>query len=295
MRYVLCLVLFASCIPGAWVRAEEASSAPAGGELFALCIGTHDAKKRSPARQAAMLKELGYSGMAHLWLKGLDERIKTLDAQGLKLVQVYLRLNLARATQPYDPKLPQALKRLAGRGVVLGLLVQGGKPSDAGRDKEIVSLLRALSDLARPHGVRLAMYPHVGDVVQTVGDAVRVARQVDRPNVGVMFNLCHHLKVRGETDLAAALKQAAPLLMAVTVNGADRPDAKRTMGWDRLIRPLGQGTFDVPGLLRLLRDIGYAGPVGLQCYGLRGDAKVHLAQSMAAWREYQKQLTRPKP
>jgi sugar phosphate isomerase/epimerase len=32
------------------------------------------------------------------------------------------------------------------------------------------------------------------------------------------------------------------------------------------------GSFDVAELLKMLKDMGYAGPVGLQCYGLRGDA-----------------------
>ena len=32
------------------------------------------------------------------------------------------------------------------------------------------------------------------------------------------------------------------------------------------------GSFDVYELLKMLKDMSYTGPVGLQCYGLRGDA-----------------------
>jgi len=39
-----------------------------------------------------------------------------------------------------------------------------------------------------------------------------------------------------------------------------------------------------------LKDLGYRGPVGLQCYGIPGDARDHLAQSMAAWRAMNERL-----
>ena len=118
---------------------------------------------------------------------------------------------------------------------------------------------------------------------------MRVARKVDRKNVGVMFNLCHWLKVDDEKNLERVLKLALPHLFAVTINGADRGLGRRG-GWNRLIQPLGSGTFDIAGFLRMLRKLGYAGPVGLQCYGLRGDAREHLTRSMAAWRKLCKQI-----
>jgi hypothetical protein len=38
-------------------------------------------------------------------------------------------------------------------------------------------------------------------------------------------------------------------------------------------------------LLKTLKQLGYRGPIGLQCYGIGGDAREHLARSMAAWRK----------
>ncbi|MBM3836681.1 MAG: hypothetical protein FJ398_01755 [Verrucomicrobia bacterium] len=34
-----------------------------------------------------------------------------------------------------------------------------------------------------------------------------------------------------------------------------------------------------------LKDLGYQGPIGLQCYGIGGDAREHLTRPMAAWRK----------
>jgi sugar phosphate isomerase/epimerase len=263
--------------------------APAGRQgdwpLFALCMDTHDARKRTLAQQAEMLKELGYSGAGHLWLDMVAERLDTLDAAGLTLYQVYVKLNVSPgAKQPYDPKLKEVLPLLKGRPTTLALLVNGGKASDQAGDERAVELLREIAGLARPFGVKVVLYPHVGNWLEKVDDAIRVADKVDRPNVGVMFNLCHYLKTGQEKDIPAVLAKAAPRLMAVSINGSPTgAEVRADKGaW---IAPLDEGGFDMAGLLRTLRAVGYKGPVGLQCYGIRGDAREHLARSMAAWRK----------
>ncbi len=112
---------------------------------------------------------------------------------------------------------------------------------------------------------------------------MRVADKVARPNVGVMFNLCHWLRVDKQRDYKPLLRQAMPRLWAVSINGADEFDAGP--GWDHYIQPLDKGSFDVAGLLKTLKELGYKGPIGLQCYGIGGDAREHLARSLAAWRK----------
>mgnify|MGYP001582734303 FL=1 len=76
---------------------------------------------------------------------------------------------------------------------------------------------------------------------------------------------------------------AGPPLRALSINGSDRgPEIKAGTGnW---IQPLYRGTFAILGFLQELHRAGYRGPIGLQCYGIPGDAAVHLARSMAAWR-----------
>ena len=264
--------------------------AGSGNPFFALCHDTHDAKKRTAEQQAAMLKELGYDGCAHLWLQGVPERLKTLDAHGLKLFQIYVRVNIAPGKRPYDPRLKEAVALLKGRDTILGLLVTGGKPSDPALDPRAVEVLREIADLAAEQGVRVALYPHANNWIERVEDALRVVRKADRKNLGVMLNLCHWLKVGGEEKgLEPLLKEAMPHLFVVTINGADAGLGRRG-GWDKLIQPLGSGTFDVYALLKTLRNLGYTGPIGLQCYGLRGDARDHLARSIAAWRKLQERL-----
>jgi len=257
--------------------------------FFALCMDTHDAKKRGLAQQARMLKELGYDGAGHLWLGKLPERLKTLDDEGLKLFQVYLRVNIAAKGPGYDAKLKTLLPLLTGRGTALALLMNGRKPSDPAGDARAVAIVTEIAEMARPNGVKVVLYPHSGAWLERVEDAVRIAKAVGRPDVGVMFNLCHWLKVDDEKNLPRVLALAKPHLLAVSLHGADTAESIHA-GKGKWIQPLDSGTFDVLGLLKALRHIGYTAPIGLQCYGLRGDARDHLARSMTAWRKLNQRL-----
>ena len=260
--------------------------------LFALCMDTHDARKRNLAEQARMLRELGYDGAGHLWFENVAERLRTLDAEGLRLFQIYSRLDISPgAKEPFDPRLAAVLPLLRGREVTIAFLTGGGKPSDESGDARAVELVREVAARASDHGVRVALYPHFKDWTERVEDALRVARKVDRPNVGAMFNLCHWMKSGDEAGLGALLKSAMPRLMAVSINGSDTV-AEVKSGKGNWIQPLDAGSYDILGFLRTLRRAGYRGPVGLQCYGIPGDARDHLARSMVAWRKLNQRLGR---
>lgn len=279
-------VIQAFCVAKPTTAPAAKKTAP----FFALCMDTHDAKKRTLAQQAEMLKELGYAGAGHLWLKNVPERLKTLDAAGLKLFHIYVRLNVSpKNKRPYDPKLEEVIKLLKGRETAIVLLVGGLRPSEVAGDPRAVKLVGEIADLAAESSLKVILYPHTGDWLQNVGDAVRVAGKVDRPNVGVMFNLCHWLKAEGGKNLRATLKSAMPYLQAISIHGADTA-AEIKAGKGKWIQPLDSGSFDIYELLKTLRDLGYRGPVGLQCYGLRGDARDHLARSITAWRKFRKRL-----
>ncbi len=249
--------------------------------FFPFCIDWHDAKKRSFEQQAEMLKSLGYDGVGHIWLDHVAERLKTLDAVGLKLYQITMVVDVAPDKQAYDPRFKDVLALVKGRNVQFALLVNGAKPSDTTVDPHAVKILCEMSDLARNSDAQLLLYPHQSSWIERIEDAIRVADKVDRPNVGVMFNLCHWLRVDKQRDYKPLLKKAMPRLWAISINGADPYD--ETPGWGHYIQPLDCGSFDVGGLLKTLKELGYRGPVGLQCYGISGDAREHLMRSMAAW------------
>jgi sugar phosphate isomerase/epimerase len=152
-----------------------------------------------------------------------------------------------------------------------------------------VEILRQMSDEARDAGADLLLYPHAGMWLETIGDAVRVADKIGRPNVNVMFNLCHWMRADKQRDYKPLLRQAMPRLHAVSICGADV--TKKDPVWTAdYILTLDAGTFDVGGFLKTLKELGYRGPIGLQCYGIGGDERVTLTRSMAAWQRLKKNL-----
>ena len=279
----LVIMGFAVCSDRVHAAENERAATQAAPSFFPFCIDWHDAKKRNFTEQATMLKELGYDGVGHIWLDKVEERITSLDAVGLRLYQITMQVSLATDKPAYDmERFKHVLALVRGRNVQFLLIVNGANASDASLDDRAVSIVREMSDLARESGSQLLLYPHTNDWIERIEDAVRVAEKVDRPNVGTMFNLCHWLRVCPDRDYRTRLQQAIPRLWAVSINGADERDEKA--GWARYIQPLDSGTFDLAAFLRTLRELGYTGAVGLQCFGIGGDAREHLARSITAWR-----------
>jgi sugar phosphate isomerase/epimerase len=269
-------------------------SAAERNSFFAMDTALRDGKERSPEEQAALLKELGYDGFGASGHPG-EEVLLAFERQGLKVFNTYLTLNIDSAKPELDPELKEAILRLKHHGtdlwIAINVVTRDGQklsPSDVVGDAVVVPPMRELADLAGTHGLRIAFYPHTWFWLERVDDAVRIARAIDRPNVGATFNLCHWLKVEDDRNPRAVLQDARSRLFFVTINGADSGDT-RAMNWDRLIQPLGQGTYDVAGLLRSLRELGYDGPIGFQGYGIPGDSRELLERTMKAWQR----LTRP--
>ena len=249
--------------------------------FFAMDTGTKDATHQTAKAQAEMLKELGYPGIGGS-LDNLSEMLDELDKNGLKLFAVYTGAWLDTDKEKYEPRLREAIKLLKGRGTILWLFIQSSqhKLSSPEGDPRAVEIVREIADMADESGLKVALYPHTNFWLERVEDAIRVAEKVNRKNVGVTFNLCHWLMVDKEESMEAQLKLAMPYLYVVTINGADSGGKD----WTTLIQTLDRGTFDIHKFLKTLKALGYTGPIGLQHYGIKGDARENLQRSLAAWR-----------
>jgi len=255
-----------------------------GNPFFAMDTGLRDGVSRTPAEQARLLHELGFAGVG--WSPGqIPEMLAACDAEGLKMFNVYVGVDVSPTNRVAPAQVVRVIDQLKGRDASIWLFMKSKtykKPSDAAGDADAVALLRDIADRARQAGLNVSLYPHTWFWMERVQDAVRLARKADRPNVDVTFNLCHCIKVGDACRIGELLSQAKPYLTFVTINGADSEG-----GWDRLIQPLGRGTFDMAALLKMLETLGYRGPIGLQHYGIKGNARERLAESMAAWRALQ--------
>jgi sugar phosphate isomerase/epimerase len=272
---------------GAAMLAGEKGVSKAGfpNPFFAFDNGTGYGSV-APEEQAKMLKELGYAGIGYTGARQIPAMLKALDAQGLKMFSIYVDVCLTpeKGKPLYDQALKTAIEQLKGRETIIWLPISGGKPSATDLDRQAVAVVREIADMGEKSGLRIALYPHTWMYVEQIEDAVRLAKKVDRKNVGVTFNLCHFLKVDDAKNLERRLKEARPYLFAVSINGADGGNTNQ-MGWDRLIQTLDRGSFDVGRVLRALRQVGYTGPIGLQCYAIPGDHRENLKRSIHAWQD----------
>ena len=248
LRTALTVVMLLGAFGLTTAGAAEPGRALRGNPFFAFDNGVGRGTQRTPDQQAELLATLGYDGISYTGVTDLAARQRAFHARGLRIFNLYVACFVDRF-DPYESGLMAALPALAGTGTELWLTVQG-KTMD---EQRAVAIVRDLAEAAARQGVRIALYPHKGFHIATAEEALRLAGRVNRPNVGVTFNLCHELAAGHASRLAEIIRTAASSLHFVSINGAD-PQG----GWNELIRPLDEGSVNVEALLQELDQIGRA-------------------------------------
>jgi sugar phosphate isomerase/epimerase len=268
-----------SCLVGLMLAAVSAVGAEGEkGFVPAFYPFENGVKYATVAVGARELKAMGYEGVGSVNGNLLEPFLKEFDAVGLKVFSIYVGGRVEAESYGYDPSVTKAIRMLKGREALVELYVLGGNGST---DAQAVAFVKEIAAEAEKAGLRVVLYPHAGFHIQTVGDALRIAKASECKNVGVAFNLCHFLKVEPKSDLRKTLEEARPLLWSVSICGAEQGGTD----WKELIQPLDAGSYDQVALLKHLREIGYLGDVGLQCFGLREPSKEHLRRSLGAWKK----------
>lgn len=224
-----------------------------------------------------LVKDLGYDGIGSIEAERVKEYLEACDRFDVKFFSAYVGGTVTPEGFSYDPTVREAIAELKERDALVELFVAGGKGAT---DQHAVAFVREIAAQAKSSGLRVVLYPHSNFYIDSIDDALRVAKAAGCDNVGVAFNLCHFLNVEPSADLHATLKRAKPLLWSVSTCGADTDGAN----WTTLIRALDEGTFDQAVLLKHLREIEFKGPIGLQCFGLKIDPKESLERSIKAWK-----------
>lgn len=243
-----------------------------------------------PQEVVPLLQRLGYAGLGGQ--AGDAAMAQAVGAAGLTFYNGYLALDLAEESAILTDNLRRQVDALSASRATLWLALakvsRGGQAlrrEDPAAETLVRQQLGELARYAAARHVAISLYPHFGCWLEQVEVAQRLADSLDRPNLGITFNLCHWLKVEGsERDPEPVLRAAQPRLTFVTLNGADGGDT-RNLSWDRLIQPLGQGSYDISALLQKLHRAGYQGPIGFQGYGIAGDPEAVLRATMEAWKK----------
>lgn len=135
-----------------------------------------------------------------------------------------------------------------------GILPADAAPADGWarlRDR-----IPALVEYAGERGVRLAVEPEPGMLVETVDDALRLLSDVGMPpELGITVDVGHCLVVEPE-GVEGALRAAAPYLSNVQLDDMPRTHHEH--------RPFGEGSIDLPMVLATLADVGYSGVAAVE-------------------------------
>lgn len=254
-------------------------------------------------QQVAFIKSLGYDGVEINLLDSFEGMKAALDKHQFTGSYFYIKINLDSPT--LDPRIEPYIRTLKGSKTILApFIVSDSKrftsPSDKA-DSIVVSQLRQMGEWAKASNLQVAVYPHVSFYVEKIDHALRLVQQIDRPNVGLTFNLCHWLATTpkaNRSDWKGLLTTLKPHLKMITISGANNVDAAKmdngpTGIWNQYILPLGTGSFDTYELVRYaVQDLGFSGPIGVQCYAMKGDKPTNLRNTMAAWHQFQSRLVK---
>jgi putative heme-binding domain-containing protein len=255
------LVLALGLRPTCHAQTMEAGQAPsifAPDQLVAWCIVPFDAKKRTPAERAEMLKKLGLTKLAYDYRA---EHIASFDEEMLQLKKHNIDLFAWWFPTTLNDEAKLILDVLRRHNIKAQLWVTGGggpvSNEEEQRQRVVAEAerIRAIALAAQEIGCEVALYNHGGWFGEPENQ-IAIIEHMKLPNVGIVYNLHHgHAHLTRFPELLAKMK---PHLMALNLNGM-------VIGGDangNKIMPLGTGTLD-RALLKAIVDSGYQGPIGI--------------------------------
>jgi hydroxypyruvate isomerase len=222
----------------------------------------------APADRVRAAAAAGFDA-AEIWTtldKDIDALAGALEETGVTLTSIIAepRTNFSwpgTDLAPYWDGLERGVanaKRLGCSRLVLGSGLGFPGLRRAQNVEKLMEVFRRSIDLVAGTGVRLLLEPvntrvdHPGALTDRTAEALMVARELDSPGFGILYDLYHSI-VEGE-DPEAELRGAADLIGYVHI--ADAPGRGQP----------GSGEIDWPLQLSRLRSAGYNGPLGLEYF-----------------------------
>jgi sugar phosphate isomerase/epimerase len=130
--------------------------------------------------------------------------------------------------------------------------------------ESLIAPLRELADQAADRGTRVAIETMPFSIIATVPMGAEIISAAEHPAVGLLIDAWHVF--RADTSLEELHDSLTPEM----IFGVELDDAARNMVGtpfeDTLNHRLlcGDGSFDLPGFVAVLRDLGFDGPWGVE-------------------------------
>jgi L-ribulose-5-phosphate 3-epimerase len=228
-------------------------------------------------------KHLPATGITHVFLSTpapaeLAEVQERLSKSGLKVAVMRGDADLAKPTSV--DALATQLEVCQKMGVRYMFL----SPKHPGVGKEdACKRLRRGGELAQKYGVTLVLETHP-DLGTNAAEHLETMRRINHPNVRVNFdtgNITYYNKGLNAVD---ELKKIIGYVATVEIKDHNG----EYMVWN--FPALGKGVVDIPGVLKVLHEHGFAGPITMEVEGVQGspwteaETKQNIADSAAYMR-----------
>jgi len=292
VRILLCLFVAVPTLASPAVSAAgEIATLFARTNLVAWCIVPFDAMKRGPEQRAQMLDRLGLRRLAYDYRA---EHIPTFDAE----VEAMLRHRIEFTAWWFPTELNEEargiLRVIERHKITPQLWVMGGggpvqgEAAQRARVETEAARVRRIADAAAPVGCRVALYNHGNWFGEPENQLAIIARLRNDgvTNVGIVYNL-HH----GHEHLARfpeLFRRMQPHLLAINLNGMVTGGDQ---GGQKILH-LGEGNLEL-GLMKIIRDSGWFGPVGIIDHRPETDSEETLGNNLRGLDWLVKEMNKP--
>lgn len=177
-----------------------------------------------------------------------DDVKRKLAHYGLKLSSLNIENFVAEDEIRFQERLERQ-KRNIQWAIELGcgkVNFKGGKRTE----EDMLSLIRGtqeLADYCEELPVELCLGNHHGNRIEEIEDLDRIFSEIHHPRVGILVDIGHYHS--SQVDIPVLIEKYAEKIKLV--------HTKDQIGTQSV--PFGTGEIENPGLLRLLRDVGYDG------------------------------------
>lgn len=246
-------------------------------------------------KQVQLIQNAGFDGIEINQVDSFEGMKIALDKYHFQGSYFYVKVELE---EPYmDNRLKGYIMQLQGsKTIIAPFIIADSKKSKSSYEADSLAtgIVSQIAAWAGQAGLQVAIYPHIGFYVETTDHALALVKRINLENTGLSFNLCHWMATtplaeRGE--LKTKLKELNPYLKMVTIAGANNVQTKNKNIWNDYILPLGKGSFDNYDLLKyLVKDLKFRGPIGVQCYNIKGDKPELVQSTISVWRDYKSRL-----
>ena len=276
------LILVAGTLPVALSGADQIVRS-----LYTYSFG--GLENMEPADVMGLLDESGYAGITvesrgEEALERLDQFYELSESTGLQVVSGFM----AHRFDKYgfsDKDHRAAIDHLAPHGGTLWVWARDGDQDGTVTDEKVEAFFRGILAYAESKGVKIVLYPHYNTYFPTTLDALRLVEKIDSPSLGIAINLCHELMSDNGSNLKKTFARAKDRLEAVILSGAlielDRTSV-RSMNASTILS-LDESVYDLRPFMRLIKESGFDGPVGMINFKPETEPADYLSRSMKEW------------